>query len=156
MGLKCLWALQIPADKNHINLLCPNDAIWRRRSVLNLVQVMDCCLGTPSHYLSQYWLVINGFWSIHIRTCSREIFMISNCKLSLKISNSKVSPHLAGVHETFTKLVSRVPKFILHSNLTKNEIVHCSCKNVWNFVQNTIVSQNDQTTSRKVRETIFC
>ena len=46
----CRWNLQY---------LGPSDAIWRWRSWSTLVQVMACCLTTPSHYLNQCWLIIS-------------------------------------------------------------------------------------------------
>ena len=44
----------------HINSLWPSDTIWWQRSGSTLTQVMACCLTTPSHYLSQCWLIISG------------------------------------------------------------------------------------------------
>ena len=41
------------------NSLGSSDAIWRWRSWSTLVQVMSCCLTTPSHYLNQCWLIIS-------------------------------------------------------------------------------------------------
>ena len=43
-----------------LNLLWPNDAIWRQRSRSTLVQVMACCLTVPSHFLNQCLLIIKG------------------------------------------------------------------------------------------------
>ena len=42
-----------------VNSLRPNEAIWRQRSGSSLAQVMACCLTAPSHYLNQYWLIMN-------------------------------------------------------------------------------------------------
>ena len=42
-----------------VNSLWPSDAIWRQGSRSTLVQVMACCLMTPSHYLNQCWLIIS-------------------------------------------------------------------------------------------------
>ena len=40
-----------------------SDAIWHQRSCSALVQVMACCLMSPSHYLNQCWLTIHEiFW----------------------------------------------------------------------------------------------
>ena len=36
-----------------------SDAIWRQKTVPTLVQVMACCLTTPSYYLNQCWLIIS-------------------------------------------------------------------------------------------------
>ena len=38
-----------------VNWLWTNDAIWRRRYVSALVQVMAWCLTAPRHYLKQCW-----------------------------------------------------------------------------------------------------
>ena len=35
--------------------------IWWYRSGSTLAQVMACCLTAPSHYLNQYWILINSF-----------------------------------------------------------------------------------------------
>ena len=40
-----------------VNSLGPSDAVWRWRSWSTLIQVMACCLTTPSHYLNQCWLI---------------------------------------------------------------------------------------------------
>ena len=40
-----------------VNWLWPSDAIWCRRTWSTLVQVMDCCLMAPSHYLKQCGLI---------------------------------------------------------------------------------------------------
>ena len=42
-----------------VNSLGPSDTIWHWRSWSTLVQVMACCLTTPSHYLNQCWLIIS-------------------------------------------------------------------------------------------------
>ena len=47
------------ASQLSINLLGPNDAIWRQRSGSTLAQVMACCLTAPSHNLNQCWLIIS-------------------------------------------------------------------------------------------------
>ena len=41
------------------NSLGPSDAIWHWRSWSTLVQVMACCLTTPSYYLNWCWLIIS-------------------------------------------------------------------------------------------------
>ena len=43
--------------ETYLNLLKPNATIWWRRSESTLAQVMTCCLTTPSHYVTQYWLI---------------------------------------------------------------------------------------------------
>ena len=41
------------------NSLWLNDAIRRQRSGSTLGQIMTCCLTSPSHYLTQCWLMIS-------------------------------------------------------------------------------------------------
>ena len=82
-----------------INSLWPGDAIWQHRSGSTLDQVMACCLKATSHYLNQCWLIINGFWGIHIGTVTHEILMMSICKMSLKITFLKLLLHLPGTIE---------------------------------------------------------
>ena len=43
----------------YINSLWPSDTICRHRSGSTLAQVMACCLTAPSHWLTQYWLLIS-------------------------------------------------------------------------------------------------
>ena len=45
-------------DYKLIYSLWPSDVIWLQSSWSTLVQVMACCLATPSHYLNQCWLYI--------------------------------------------------------------------------------------------------
>ena len=54
------WAFiwLIPA----INSLWPIAVLWRHRSASILAQVLICCLMAPSHYLNQYWFLINEDW----------------------------------------------------------------------------------------------
>ena len=42
-----------------LNSLWPSDAIWRRRSMSILAQVMACCLTAISHNMNQCWLTIS-------------------------------------------------------------------------------------------------
>ena len=42
-----------------VNSLWPSYSIWRHRIGATLVQVMACCLMTPSHYLDQCWLILS-------------------------------------------------------------------------------------------------
>ena len=53
------WLQLLLNHKYFINSLWPTDAICRHRSGSTLVQVMDWCLTTPSHYLDQCWLLIS-------------------------------------------------------------------------------------------------
>ena len=52
---KCIYQRILKSN----NPLWPSDAIWHWISWSTLVQVMACCLTTPSHYLNQCWLTIN-------------------------------------------------------------------------------------------------
>ena len=55
------------------NSLWPCGVIWRHRTWLTLVQVMACCLTTPSHYLCQWWLIIRkvlSWWRHQMETFS--------------------------------------------------------------------------------------
>ena len=45
-------------------------AIWPHSFASILAQAMACCLTAPSHYLNQYWLIINGFCGIQTRVIS--------------------------------------------------------------------------------------
>ena len=49
------------------NSLKPGDAIWRHRFWWTLAKVMACCPTAPSHYLSQWWLIITK-----VQWCSSE------------------------------------------------------------------------------------
>ena len=42
-----------------LHSLWPIDVIWRQGSRSTLAQVMACCLTAPSHYLNQFWFIIN-------------------------------------------------------------------------------------------------
>ena len=50
--------MNIP-EHQPFNSLWPSDAICWIRSGSTLAHVMACCLAKPSHYLNQYWLIIN-------------------------------------------------------------------------------------------------
>ena len=45
-----------------VNSLSLSDTIWPPRSGSILVQVNDCCLTAPSHYLNQCWLIRKVHW----------------------------------------------------------------------------------------------
>ena len=57
-----------------------SDVILRHISWSILARVMAWCHQAPSHYLKQCWLTISGFSSIHMRTISQEILLMSICK----------------------------------------------------------------------------
>ena len=73
----------------HCNSLCPSDAIWWHKSVAILAQVMAHCLMTPSHYLSQCWVINKGHWH-----WSEGIF-----KIRLKIACLEFNSNLPGANE---------------------------------------------------------
>ena len=81
------------------NALCPSDAIRQYRSGSALAQVMACCLMAPSHYLNQCWLIISGVLWHSPEGYSYEMLKISTLDVSLKITNSRLHPHLPGTNE---------------------------------------------------------
>ena len=73
---------QIPQQIKHavswwpVNSLWPSGATWWHRSGSTLAQEMACCLTTPSHYLNQCWLIINGIlWHQFSKMCPRYQFL---------------------------------------------------------------------------------
>ena len=82
-----------------LNSLWPSDAMWDHRSESTQAQSMACCLTAPSHYLNQYWLIINGICGIHLLPTSQEIHVISICKIGLKITSIKLLLCLPEVDE---------------------------------------------------------
>ena len=92
-----LKLMKFPLDTGDGALLIqwPSYAIWWNRSWSTLVQVMACCLTAPSHYLTQYWLIMSGvflpsLWGQFHWKCSRDLF---NFDMRLKINNSRLHPH---------------------------------------------------------------
>ena len=65
---------------------------------------MAYCLKVPSHYLNQYWLIIKGVCGIHLSTISQEMLKILILEYSLKITQSKLQPHLPGANELMAVL----------------------------------------------------
>ena len=63
-----------------------SNAICWYRSGSILAQVMDCCLTAPSHYLNQFWLIINVFCGIHLRAILPEALMNFICDMCSAIS----------------------------------------------------------------------
>ena len=74
---------------SHINIksLWPSDAIWPHWYALTLAQVKFCCVPAPSHYLEQFWLIINVF-------CNTDIRAVYNIVLS--------TPCCEGIQECYT------------------------------------------------------
>ena len=58
LGLDVLRAHIGVTRRQWMNSLWPSDVIWRQIFGSTLVQVMDCCLTAPNHYLNQCWLII--------------------------------------------------------------------------------------------------
>ena len=48
---------------------------------------MTCCLTAPSQHLRQFWLIISDIFWHRLRVISQEIFKISICNMSVKITN---------------------------------------------------------------------
>ena len=63
---------------------------------------MTCCLTAPSHYLNQCWLNICQVLWHYLREISQEIFRISIPDIILKITNTRLWPHLPGANEFWT------------------------------------------------------
>ena len=85
------WA---PVFHLNVNPWWPSDAIWRHRSGLSLVQVMACCLTAPSHYLNQYWLVIEVVPWHSPESNSQEVLLNLICNMSSETTLVKLLPHL--------------------------------------------------------------
>ena len=76
-----------------VNSLGPINAIWHWRSCLTRAQVMACCLTAPSHYLNQFWLLINRVNCVKYFWCRfpRNFFLMSNWWwISIDVGNSSV------------------------------------------------------------------
>ena len=60
--LKQCWPRSLPpygvTRPQWVNTLWPSDDIWCHRTWSTLVKVMACCLITPSHYLTHWWLIV--------------------------------------------------------------------------------------------------
>ena len=59
--------------------------------------------GSTLFRMNQCWLIINGFFGIHMRAILQEIFMISICKMSLKITFLKLQSAPARSQSVKTK-----------------------------------------------------
>ena len=55
---------------------------------------MAGCLTAPSHYLNQFWLIINRVCGICLTTILQEVLKLSILKISLKIKLTKLKLHL--------------------------------------------------------------
>ena len=76
-----------------------NDVTWRYRSGSTLAQVMAWCLIAPSHYLNQWWLIIQAFGGIHLLAVSKGGLMNMICNICVNITLSKLLPHPPGANE---------------------------------------------------------
>ena len=78
-------------DTASINLLWPNDAIWRYISGSILPLVMACCLKASSHYMKQSSLIISKVqWHLSECNFTRDNWAI-NHYYQLEINLSKLS-----------------------------------------------------------------
>ena len=75
-----------------VNSLWPSDAIWWNRSGSTLVQVMACCLMSPSLYLNQCWLLekLVKPCGIQLTAISQETIKISIHGMCLENINLKL------------------------------------------------------------------
>ena len=93
------WARlgELMSASHLLNTLWPSDATWRQEPMSTLVQIMVCCLMTPSHYLHQFWLLISEvLWHSHAITASAQGALLFN---AFEIIHLKLLPHLPGANE---------------------------------------------------------
>ena len=83
-----LWTLCTKCFKASVSLW-PSDAIQRYKYLPTMAQVMACCLTAPSHYLNQYWLLID-----RVQWHSPE-----GSNTRLKITSLKFNSKLPGANE---------------------------------------------------------
>ena len=89
---------------SRVNLLWPNDIVWRHKSGSILVQAMACRLSAPNHYPNYHWLA-EVSCGIH-RTISQVVLMNLIRDICTNIRFLKLLSHLSGVSElTFPVLV---------------------------------------------------
>ena len=78
---------------NHFDSLGPSDTIRWHGSGSTLVQVIACCLTTPSHYQNQRWHIINGLsfilYQFH-RKCLKYHFVKWFWKYTCKIISTSI------------------------------------------------------------------
>ena len=91
-----LFIQWFPAE--FFNSFWPRDTIWRHRSKSTLVQVMACCLTAPSHYMNQWWLIINNVLGHSPEGISQEMLQISIIDVTLKMTSLKLQ-HFPGAIE---------------------------------------------------------
>ena len=76
------------------------DAIWHRRTLSTLVQVLACCPITLSHFLNQYWYILTSLWLCGIQpTFLQKMFILAIIELCLKVWHLKWQPHIPGTNE---------------------------------------------------------
>ena len=92
----------------------PGEAIWLRRSLPTLVQIIACCLTTPSYYLNQLLIVnrtfgnnINGIFFqntniFHEDTLPNLICKMSMCNFKISMSQEKSSVQCVQWYQTIT------------------------------------------------------
>ena len=99
-----------PLFKRYFKSLWLGDPTWRRILWSTLVQVMACFLVPPSHYLSQWGLIIKGgFFFVHLTTILEKSLstsihkMISeNCACKIKCTSPEAQWKLGGLHKLST------------------------------------------------------
>ena len=79
------------------NSLWPSDIIWWQRSGSILAQVMACCLMATSHYLNQYWLIIEEVQN-SIEGIPQDIPQPVITKIRLRITYLKFNWNFPGVN----------------------------------------------------------
>ena len=74
--------------------------IWCHRTWSILVQVLACCLMSPSHYPNQCWLIMitEVLWHSPRGNCTENAQNIYSY-MSVKITNLKSQPHLSEANE---------------------------------------------------------
>ena len=103
-----VWTLSTQNCKTYSNVFkCPKgvsgkvsgDTIWHQKTGSTLAQVMACCLTAPSHYLNQYWLLMNSvLWHLpenNFIGISQTIIR----KMTLKVIISRSLSPLSGVDD---------------------------------------------------------
>ena len=77
--------------------------LQHHESLSTLLQVMACCLTTPSHYLNSCWLIKLRSCRIPLMTISQKMLKISIFDWNLKMTNLILQPHHPGTNELPTK-----------------------------------------------------
>ena len=85
-----------------LNPMWPNDAIWRHKSGSTWAKVVACCLMTPSHYVNQCRLVINGtLWHApdsNVTKSTQEFNPFREWEISTSLMSFKKSKERSAYH----------------------------------------------------------